>query len=307
MAKMVAPMLEAMLKNPFRIIFTSRGDVEDVKFPPGNAGEHEQEHRRPDGKHFLADWIKQIGLISLFPEGPITPGQSWMHETTMKNPLLGNQAIKTTFRYAGTETRDARPLEKIDLTMSWKPEGKKQEGEKKDAEKKAETTRLTISEGKGVLLFDNSEGRVVESTMEMRMKIDMAVMGQKVTQDLNMKMHMSPLPAESVPAPSAKEKIKRQDAASTTTATTGELMSVAFRGAKGDTHCTRTRAADVGVPALAGILHASNPGSNSQPQFCRERTPWRSGSAERHGVRSLQDNRRIVTRTWMNWTMPESW
>jgi hypothetical protein len=206
MAKMVAPMLEAMLKNPFRIIFTSRGDVKDVKFPPGMLESMNKSTGGQMGNIFSADWIKQIGLISLFPEGPITPGQSWMHETTMKNPLLGNQAIKTTFRYAGTETRDARPLEKIDLTMSWKPEGKKQEGEKKDAEKKAETTRLTISEGKGVLLFDNSAGRVVESTMEMRMKIDMAVMGQKVTQDLNMKMHMSPLPAESVPAPSAKEK-----------------------------------------------------------------------------------------------------
>jgi hypothetical protein len=56
--------------------------------------------------------------------------------------------------------------------------------------------------------------------------------------------------------------------------------------------------------------HGSHSGGNSEPEFCRERTPWRSfpnvayipksngtQNPERHGVRSLQDNHRVATLT----------
>ena len=49
MAKMIAPMFDAMLKKPFRTTFTA-GRTQEGQTPAGNAGEHEQEHRRSDGK-----------------------------------------------------------------------------------------------------------------------------------------------------------------------------------------------------------------------------------------------------------------
>lgn len=200
MAKMIAPVFEAMVKKPFRVKMTSRGELKEVKLPQGMLESMTKTAGIQMGNLVSEDSMKQFGLMSVFPEGPVAPGKTWTQETTMKNPVTGNQVVKTTFRYEGPETRDGKTLDKIALMMNFQPEGKKQEGEKKEGEKKeAEKTEamasLTTSEAKGFLSFDNEAGRVVETTMEMKMKIDMNVMGQKITQDMNIKMHMTPQPA----------------------------------------------------------------------------------------------------------------
>ena len=70
--------------------------------------------------------MKQFGMMSVFPKGAIEPGKSWTQESTLKLPMLGSQSLKTSFRYEGPETRDGIVLDKISMTQSMNPEGKKQ-------------------------------------------------------------------------------------------------------------------------------------------------------------------------------------
>ena len=149
--------------------------------------------------------MKQFGMMSLFPAGPTKPGQSWTQESTLKLPMLGNQALKTTFCYEGTEVRDGRTLDKIGVTQSIKTADKKPAGEAKEPGKKVESNGSCSSEGKGFLYFDNTAGRLVEVKMDAKMKMDMNILGQKVTQDIDIKMHLSPPPAEASPTPAVKE------------------------------------------------------------------------------------------------------
>jgi hypothetical protein len=206
MTKMIAPIFEAMLKKPIRTAFTARGELKKVKLPAGILESLNKTAGGQFGNILSDDSMKQMGMISKFPEAPIKLGESWSQEATMKFPVLGNTVVKTTFRYEGTETRDSVALDKIALSMNMKTEDNKQDGEAKETPKKKDLVAgFTGWEGKGTLYFDNVAGRVVESRMTMKMKIKVNVMGQSIVQDLDMKVHMSPLPAE-VAAPSEKGK-----------------------------------------------------------------------------------------------------
>jgi hypothetical protein len=236
LAKMVAPMFQSMVGKPFKMKMTARGDLKEVKLPQGMLESLSKIAGSQIGNLVSEDSMKQFGMLSVFPEGPIAPGQSWSHETTMKNPILGRQEVKSTFRYLGTETRDSRTLDKIELSMKIQSQGKKAEGEKEgekktlpenqppspsatlpqagegskpakpEGEKPAMLASLSAPEGKGLLLFDNQDGRLVESTMEMKMNLEMTVMGQKISQEMNLKMKMTPRPDEAASGEDSKEK-----------------------------------------------------------------------------------------------------
>jgi len=212
LAKMVAPMLETMLKKPFRTTFSSRGEIKKVKLPPGMVESLNKSTGGQMGDLLSEDSMKRMGIISVFPEKPIKPGETWTQETNLKLPIIGNQVLKNTFRYEGTETRDGRTLEKLGLTQIMKSDDKKPTGEAKQgdgakqAEKKEEGGGFTGMEAKGFLLFDNKAGHVVEASMDMKMKMNMNIMGQKLTQDMTGTMVMSPLSPEAASTPAATEK-----------------------------------------------------------------------------------------------------
>ncbi len=226
MAKMVAPILEAMLQKPFRVTMTPQGGQKKVKFPPGMLETFSKLIGVQLGNLLSEDSMEQMGTMSVFPEGPIAPGHSWTEAKNIKIPFLGDQSVTTTFRYLGTEARDGRTLDKTDVTMTMKPERKKQEGEKKEAvkdtapkpecekkegekkqgEKKEVASGLTVTEGKGVLLFDNDAGRLVETTIKMKMKLDMNILGRAIVMDMDVNVHVGLEPAKAGAAPAAKEK-----------------------------------------------------------------------------------------------------
>jgi hypothetical protein len=209
---MVAPMLETMIKKPFRTTFSSRGEIKKVKLPQGMLENLNKSVGGQMGELLSEDSMKRFGIISVFPEKAVKPGETWTQETNLKLPVIGNQVLKNTFRYDGTETRDGRTLEKLGLTQSMKSEDKKPAGEAKQAEgakpteKKEEGGGLTGMEAKGFLLFDNTAGHVVEVSIDMKMKMNMNIMGQKLTQDMTGTTVMSLLPPEAAFTPAAKEK-----------------------------------------------------------------------------------------------------
>jgi hypothetical protein len=206
MAKILVPVFDSLLKKPIRTAFTSRGELQKVKLPSGMI---ETLNRMTGGQMasmLSDDSLKQFRMMAVFPEGPIKPGQSWTHEVPMKLPVLGDQAVKTSFRYEGTETRNGAVLDKIALVLNMKTVEKKPGTESKPAEKKEETGSLSVKDGKGILYFDNKAGRLIESSIEMKMKIDMKIMGQMITQDMDIQTHMTPLPAGTAAKQPANEK-----------------------------------------------------------------------------------------------------
>ena len=87
-----------------------------------------------------------------------------------------------------------------------KSEGSKPAGESKQTEKKEELIGSSTMESTGVLLFDNRAGLLRETTVDGKMKMDMNIMGKKLTQDIIMKMQMSLQPTEAASSPAVEKK-----------------------------------------------------------------------------------------------------
>ncbi len=63
MAKMIAPMFEAMLKKPIRTMFTARGEVKKVKLPQGMVESLNKGVGGQVGSLFSEDTMKQFGMM----------------------------------------------------------------------------------------------------------------------------------------------------------------------------------------------------------------------------------------------------
>jgi hypothetical protein len=189
MGKMLVPMLDAMLKKPFRIKFTPRGEIKDMKLPQGML----ESMNKMAGGLFSEDTIKQFSEMAVFPEGPLTPGRTWSRKVAMKNPMFGNLVMETIYRYEGPETRDGKTLDKITMSIAFKTEEAKEQGEKK-AEAKP-MVEFKDQTGGGTLLFDAEAGRLLETSGKTKMKVDVSVMGQKISQDIETNTQMKLQPA----------------------------------------------------------------------------------------------------------------
>jgi hypothetical protein len=176
MAAMLAPVLEAMVDKPFVARVEPRGKVVEMTIPQGLA---ESMAKLPGGGQF-GNALSEEGLTSMaeivtFPETPVSPGDTWTCEASMKNPFAGNANIETTLRYVGPETRDGRELERIDLQMKFQFDKGEQAA-----------IKITDQSGSGTIYFDNALGQFTTSTGKMTMKTQISVMGQEMEQELEL-------------------------------------------------------------------------------------------------------------------------
>ena len=110
----------------------------------------------------------------------------------MKAPALGDQIVESTFRYEGSETRNGKTLEKITVSTAFKTSGDKKEG----------TIGIKEQETRGTIYLDGEAGRIADSVSKTKMKMDIDVFGQKMTQDMEMTATIKPQSPEGA-APSA--------------------------------------------------------------------------------------------------------
>ena len=196
MAKMLTPMLDAMIKKPIRMQLSTRGEVRDMKLPQGMLENMNKVGGGGQaGNLFTPDWIKQMAEIAVLPEGPVNPGQTWTRKGTTKTPALGDRVVESTFRYEGSEVRKGKTLEKITLSIAFQPDGDKQEG----------AIGIKSQETSGTIYLDGEAGRIVDSASQTRMKMDIEVFGQKMAQDLQMTATIKPQAPEGAAA-SAESK-----------------------------------------------------------------------------------------------------
>ncbi len=106
----------------------------------------------------------------IFPEGGVEIGKSWDDEFTIPNQM-GTTKTTGKYTYEGSETIDGRPYDKISVVS------KIALTTKEDSPVEVEVDE---QDNKGVIYFDNEEGRITKSTMDMSMSMTVNTGGQEL-------------------------------------------------------------------------------------------------------------------------------
>ncbi len=119
---------------------------------------------------------QMMGQSSMaFPEEPVSVGDEWEDDLTMRMPF-GQLNVHRTSTYQGTNDDG---LHVIDLKMEMNVE---------PSEDAQATMKLGDSEGTGTLLFDNARGRIVSVEVTKAMDMEVSASGQTINSEVTTKM-----------------------------------------------------------------------------------------------------------------------
>jgi hypothetical protein len=184
-AAMVAPLFQSMIDKPIVVTMDPQGKAVSVKIPDDVK---ESIAKTPGGAQMASmlsdEGMKNLMQMATFPEKPVRPGDTWNRATTVKNPMLGDMTVETTWRYVGTEQRGGKELVKITSQI------KMQFGEGKEGKAK-----ITAQDNHGTIYFDNQQGFLVENATDSKMTIQVSVQGQQFDQVLENKQTLVRKPA----------------------------------------------------------------------------------------------------------------
>ncbi len=192
LAKLTAPVFEAMVKQPFTMKMDPQGKVSDMKLPQGLMESINKVSGAQIGNMFSEEGLKQMtggqGMAAL-PEKPVSVGDTWTQQADMDMAMLGKIAVKYTYKYDGTEKRDGQVFEKIanTLEMDISPQ--------KDKPQPFQI-KMTDQKMKGTTYFDNEAGRLVENKTGGTMKMTISVGGQQIEQEIDMSQTLRLAPSE---------------------------------------------------------------------------------------------------------------
>ncbi len=181
----IGPMLKAMVGKATTLSVTAAGKVKSARVPKELADE--QKKLRDEA---AAAGVPSDALGALMGQGGLvmpnyTPGKGKVWETVSVAKAPGGKiTTRTVFEHKGTEKRGGRTVEVIRITPTVTAEG--------DGTKAA--LKLKSSESSGVAYFDKEAGRLIESSVTMKMEVEMTVGGRAVTQKIDQTMTMKYLP-----------------------------------------------------------------------------------------------------------------
>jgi len=194
LAKLTAPVFEAMVKKPFTMKMDPRGKVSEMKLPQGFL---ESINKVAGGQlgNISEEGMKQMtGAqgMAVVPEKPVSVGDTWTQQAGMDMPMLGKIAVKYTYKYEGTEKRGGQELEKIahTLEMDISPQ--------KDKPQPFQI-KMTDQKMQGTTYFDGQAGRLVENKTEGTLKMSITAAGQEIEQEIDMSQTLRLAPPEKTP------------------------------------------------------------------------------------------------------------
>jgi hypothetical protein len=154
----------------------STGDMKDLKISEETAKKlKEVPGIDALGEMFSADSLKSmVSGNMVLPKDPVKNGHSWTQEVKMKLPF-GKVTGKTKYTYEGTIDKNGKTLDKIGIIPEFKIEANPDTGIE---------IKVKESKGKGYTLFDNANGRVIESTNEMTMQMELEIQGMTINQNV---------------------------------------------------------------------------------------------------------------------------
>jgi hypothetical protein len=159
--------------------FTSdaTGDLRDTKISEGTAKKLKgiPGIDKLGGDMFSPDNMKSMMASNMvLPKEPVSKGKSWTQKTNQKLPF-GKLTGETTYTYEGEIEKNGKKLEKIAV----KPDIKIEPDPNSPIQ-----IKVKGGSGKGTTLFDNTAGRVIESTNEQKMEMELEIGGMTINQNI---------------------------------------------------------------------------------------------------------------------------
>lgn len=180
---MITPIFKAMAGAEMTVTMDPAGKVSDVKIPDKmkeaiqNSG-----GAQGMGQMFSDENLKKMtgagGVI--LPEGPLTKGKTWQQTVEMKMPF-GAMKVVSDYTDEGQAERGGSTVEQIGIKSKMTMD----EGKEPNT---GMTIKLKDQSGKGHAYFDAKAGRLVESTLDQTMKMEMNMGGQEMTQTMVQKV-----------------------------------------------------------------------------------------------------------------------
>ena len=169
MAKILGETLVGMVGKPFGQTMDAQGKVLTVDFPA--------EFKKATmvlGKDAMEKLIKSGSPV--FPDKPISVGESWNQETKTPMPNgLGEMRLVSTYTYAGPETVDGQQLEALDIDM---------QVEFLTPQDSTATINVTSQNTNGKMYFDSVNGHTTWMKVNQEMEMDITMGEEKVTQSI---------------------------------------------------------------------------------------------------------------------------
>ncbi len=151
------------------------GDLTDVKVSEGTI----KKLKGLPGLDQIGDLFSPDSMKSMvsgnmvLPKDPVKKGDTWTQKANSKLPF-GKVIGETKYTYEGMVDKDGKQLAKIaakpDVKIESDPNAKIQ-------------IKVKENKGKGYTLFDNSAGRIIESTNETTMMAELEIAGMTISQN----------------------------------------------------------------------------------------------------------------------------
>lgn len=181
-AAMIAPMLEAKTSGPLTFTMSPRGEVRDVKLSDELA---EAVKGSPGGsENAVEDFKSQVSQLAFqLPENPLKTGETWTTKNVINSAGGTAESIEMTFTYDGTRDADGttyaviKPSLKLDLGQS-----------------PAVQMKVKDQKTDGEVLFDVQAGELHSLSINRKLTIDIAAMGQTMPgmMDQNIEIKVTP-------------------------------------------------------------------------------------------------------------------
>jgi hypothetical protein len=170
-AKAFEKLLGPMIGAQFRLVMNDRGQVTEFNVPERAL---EGLESNPLIKQFFSrETIKQMATSGspVFPEETLAVGDNWKNSFELKTPF-GAMTTHSTYTYRGEESREGRPLERIDVDL---------EMEIGDAPG-AGGAKLSLKDqsSEGASWFDARGGHFAGSELKQTLTMTVETFGQKV-------------------------------------------------------------------------------------------------------------------------------
>jgi hypothetical protein len=167
--KAMVPFYKAMLGAEFKVAMSPQGEVSDVQLPQKVVDALKS---MPGGKlvqETLKDFTGPGGLR--LSKDPVKRGDSWNTKVKMKMEPVGTLVMDTKYTYEGKGEGDRNNLERITLQPTYAIDV---------APGSPEKAKLTKQEGKGSSYFDQEKGRLVESSLDLKLELEVSDEGLTV-------------------------------------------------------------------------------------------------------------------------------
>ena len=170
----VGPVLNAMAGAEFTVTMTEQGDISDTKLSEKlieaiKSNPILQQMGGAFTEEGLKNMMTQSGG-SILPKTAVKKGDTWDQKIELKQPPLGVMKLNSTYTYGGPEEKDGATLEKIDVKTEITIEPIE------DAAAQFEI-KVKSADMKGTMYFDNKAGRLVVSTINQKMNMEINAMG----------------------------------------------------------------------------------------------------------------------------------